>query len=164
MEEGGFSAAVLTLQHDQRMREVHDHRHVEVEVGENGVKSAWKGTAAGTGTCDLRTYFSLRPRFFPLPVRLYNTGPRPLSITNELATSRGRGCSPLPVRFTFGSTGTAIFAFWGVLMPPSSCIARRARPKRSMIATSRSSLVDGTITKAALMKLWLNSCTCAGHV
>jgi hypothetical protein len=37
MEEGRFSAAVLARQHDQRMREIHDHRHVKVEIGEDGV-------------------------------------------------------------------------------------------------------------------------------
>ena len=38
VEQRGFPRSVLAFEHDQRMREVHDHRHVEVEVDEDRVR------------------------------------------------------------------------------------------------------------------------------
>ena len=37
MQEGGLPRPVFALQHDERMREVHNHRHVEIQIGEYGV-------------------------------------------------------------------------------------------------------------------------------
>ena len=37
MQQSGFPRPVLALQHDERMREVHNHRHVEVQIGEDGM-------------------------------------------------------------------------------------------------------------------------------
>ncbi len=38
MQQRRFSRAVLACQHDKRMRQIHDHRHVEVEIRENGMR------------------------------------------------------------------------------------------------------------------------------
>ena len=38
IQQRRFSRAVLALQHDERVRKIHHHRHMEVEDGENGVR------------------------------------------------------------------------------------------------------------------------------
>src|SRR6266481_5612838 len=39
MEERRLAGTVIARQHDQRMREIHDHRHMEVETGEDRVRN-----------------------------------------------------------------------------------------------------------------------------
>ena len=37
VQQRRFAATILAREHDERVRKVHDHRHVEIEVGENGM-------------------------------------------------------------------------------------------------------------------------------
>jgi len=38
MQQGGFAGAVLALQHHQGMREIDNHRHMEIQLSENRVR------------------------------------------------------------------------------------------------------------------------------
>jgi hypothetical protein len=38
MQQRGFARTVFALQHDQRMRQIHDHGHVEIQVDEDGMR------------------------------------------------------------------------------------------------------------------------------
>src|SRR5947209_562055 len=83
MQQGRLPRAVLARQHDQRVRQIHQHRHVEVEVCKNRVCE------------DLQEHPG--PEYQPTAIRPERTskasgsGSRPM---NRLYSSAGSSLSP----------------------------------------------------------------------